>query len=258
MAIRAAAATLVAIVAVIAVSGCGGQGDFLRLTPEEQLAEARRDLAERKWSRAAREFQSLAGTLDGTPYYPEVKYGLGRAYAGMGDYPAAERELSLVTREYPESDWADDALYELAAALWEQSKPAQLDQSTTNQTIDKLREFMNRFPESNRYSEAQALMLTARSRLAQKEYENGKLYLKLGDVMAPQTYFGSVLSEYGDTDWAAWAQLGMGDVHRKDGDFEAAIAAYQAVVSGWPEHPATREAEERLRKLSPSTTAGGE
>lgn len=239
-----------AIASAIVLASCGGQGDFLRLTQEEQLAEARRDLADRKWSQAAKEFQTLAGTLDGTPYYPEVKYGLGRAYAGQGDYPAAERELNIVTREYPESEWADDALYELAAALWVQSKPAQLDQTTTDQTIEKLREFLNRFPESNRYDEAQALLLEARSRLAQKEYENGKLYLKLGDFIAPQTYFQSVLSEYGDTDWAAWAQLGMGDVKRKDGDLEAASAAYNAVISGWPEHPAAREAQDRLRTMN--------
>ena len=245
-----------AIAGVIALFGCGGQGDFVRLAPEDQLNQARRDLADRKWSRAAKEFQTLAGVLDGTSYYPEVKYGLGRAYAGDGDYPAAERELNIVIREYPESEWADDALYELAAALWDQSKPSQLDQSTTHQTIDKLREFLNRFPESNRYDEAQALLLAARSRLAQKEYENGRLYLKLGDILAPQTYFQSVLTEYGDTDWAAWAQLGMGEVECKDGNAEAAAAAYRAVVSGWPDHPAAREADDRLRMLSAKVGGG--
>lgn len=229
---------------------CGGQADFVRLPRDEQLAEARRDLAEREWSRAAKRFQTLSGSLDGTPLFAEVKYGLGKAYAGLGDYPAAERELNTVIREYPESEFADDALFTLAEALWDQSKPSQLDQTVTNQTIDKLREFLNRYPESDRLDDARALMLKARSRLAQKEYDNGALYLRLGDTIAARAYFTSVLRDYADTEWAGAAQFGMAEADRKDGNLDGAADGYRAVVSTWPSSEAARRSEERLRQIA--------
>lgn len=240
--------------AALALAGasvsCGGQSDFVRLGRDEQLAAARRDLAEREWSRAATRFQTLSGTLDGTPLFAEVKYGLGKAYTGLGDYPAAERELNTVVREYPESEWADDALFTIAEALWDQSKPSQLDQTVTNQTIDKLREFLNRYPESDRLADAQALLSKARGRLAQKEYDNGALYLRLGDTIAARAYFTSVLQEYADTEWASWAQFGMAEADRKDGKLAEAAEGYRAVASTWPSSELARRSEERLRDLA--------
>ncbi|MFN0150214.1 MAG: outer membrane protein assembly factor BamD [bacterium] len=244
---QAAAAAFVLLIA--GTASCGGQADFVRLTRDEQLVAARRDLAEREWSRAATRFQTLSGLLDGTPLYAEVKYGLGKSYTGLGDYPAAERELNTVIREYPDSEWADDALFTLAEALWDQSKPSQLDQTVTNQTIEKLREFINRYPESDRMTDAQALLAKARGRLAQKEYDNGALYLRLGDTIAARAYFASVLQEYADTEWAAAAQFGMAEADRKDGKLDAAADGYRAVASTWPSSELARRSEERLREL---------
>jgi len=243
-------AALAALGLLAAAASCGGQSDFVRLSRDEQLAAARRDLADRDWSRAATRFQTLSGLLDGTPLFAEVKYGLGKAYTGLGDYPAAERELNTVIREYPDSEWADDALFTLAEALWDQSKPSQLDQTVTNQTIDKLREFMSRYPESGRMPDAQALLLKARGRLAQKEYDNGALYLRLGDTIAARTYFTTVLHEYADTEWAAGAQFGMAEADRKDGKLSEAAEGYRAVAGTWPSSELARRSEERLRELT--------
>lgn len=245
-----ALAALAALAAALGASGCAShEKRFLALDTEGKLASARAQLERGKWSRAAREYQILAGVLEGTLRYPEVKYGLGRAYAGLKDYPAAEREFTVVLREYAASEWADDALFATAEIYAAQMRPSQLDQTATFQAIEKVREFLRRFPESDRVPEAQALLLEVRSRLARKEYENGRLYLRLGDGLAARTYFLSVVNEYHDTPWSAAAQFGIAESYEKEGRRDEAIAAYRAVVEGWSGNDLARESLDRIRAL---------
>jgi outer membrane protein assembly factor BamD len=231
------------------VAGCGWKGSFLELTTEQKLASAQADLADRKWSRAVEKFRILAGVYRGAPQFPEVQYGLGKAYAGLEDIPAAERELSVVVRDYPASPWADDALFTIAEAYGTQIRPSQLEQSGTLQAIEKLRDFLRRFPDSERVPEAQALLLKARGQLAKKEIENGRLYLKLGDGQAAGVHFETVLRDYPDTEWAAEARFGIARAFCKEGDTDQAKIAFQAVIQQDPNSDFARKSLEQIKRI---------
>jgi outer membrane protein assembly factor BamD len=242
---RAACALLAALLA----GGCGSHGGLRGTTTEEQLAAARADLQREKWSRAVESYTTLCAITEGTLRYPEAKFGLGRAYAGLRDYPAAERELNVVIREHPESEWADDALYAIAETYAEQMRPSQLDQTATWQAVEKVRDFLRRFPESELVPQARALLSRVRGHLAKKDYENGALYLKLGDGLAARTHFEAILRDYADTSWARPAQFGVGEALRKEERFDEAIAAYRAVVDAAPDDELGRKSRERIRAL---------
>jgi outer membrane protein assembly factor BamD len=235
-------------------SGCGWQGDFLTLTTDQKLASARADLAAREWRRASEKFRILAGVYRGTPQFPEVQYGLGRALAGMGDTPAAERELSVVVREYPDSEWADDASFAIAEVYVGQMRPSQLEQTSTYQAIDRLREFLRRFPQSPLEGDAQGLLVKARSQLAKKEVENGRLYLRLGDGPAARVHFETVLHEYADTPWRTEAQFGLARAFCEEFRLDEALAAYRAVVEIDSTGDFGRRSRERIKEIE---TKGG-
>jgi outer membrane protein assembly factor BamD len=251
-------ASAAAALAFLALAGCGSQKEFLRMPVEAQLERAREDLAREDWGDAATKFQILAGSLDGTAHYPEVKLGLGRAYCKMKDYPAAERELNLVVRDYAESEWADDAAFTLAECEYDQIRPSQLDPTAAHRAVDELRGFLVRYPDSNRLADATRLLRDARDHLAKKDYENGRLYLRLGDPPAARKYFEGILADYGDTSWAAWAQFGLGEAAEKEGRRDEAILAYRAVVERWPAHELAARSRDRLARLESgeSTRAG--
>ena len=234
---------------VALAAGCGWRNGFLELTTDQKLVSARADLEAGKWARAAEKFRILAGVYRGTPQFPEVQYGLGRAQAGLKDIPSAERDLGVVVREYPDSEWADDALLAIAEAYVAQIRPSQLDQTNTVQAIDRLHEFLRRFPEGPLVPRAQALLVQARSQLAKKEYENGRLYLRLGDGPAARAHFDTVLSEYADTPWLAAAQFGIGEAYEKEERPVEALAAYRAVVEGYPTDQLARASLERIKEI---------
>jgi len=218
-------------------------------TPGEQLAEARDALTRRKWPRAVNLFSALAGTTLGRPEFPEVKYRLGLAHAGLKDYPASEKELSIVVREYPESEWADDALLAAADGFAAQIRSSQLDQTVTWEALDKVREFFRKFPESDLTPRARELLVRVRTHLATKDYDNGRLYLRLGDGPAARSYFESILRDYSDTPLVTAAQFGIGESYRKEKQPEAAIAAYRAVVDGSADDDLEKRSLERIREL---------
>ncbi len=247
---RASASTLFALcAAAAALTGCGSSKGFVSRTPDAQLAEARDSVARHKWNRAVSQLSALSGTTLGRPEFPEVKYRLGLAYAGLKDYPASEKELSVVVREYPASDFADDAQLAIAEGFAAQIRSSQLDQTVTWQALDKIREFFRRFPDSDLAPRGREILARVRTQLARKEYDNGRLYLRLGDGPAARTYFEGILRDYADTPLATAAQFGVGESYRKENRFDEAIAAYRAVLDANAEAELVRKSGERIREL---------
>ncbi len=246
---RAALGLAGALAMASVAPGCGWRSGFLELTTDQKLDSARADLEARKWGRAVEKFRILAGVYRGTAQFPEVQYGLGRAYAGLEDIPSAERELGVVVREYPESDWADDASLAIAEAYVGQIRASQLEQTTTYQAIDRLREFLRKFPGSALAPEAESLLVISRSQLAKKEYENGRLYLRLQDGPAARVHFETVLREYADTPWCAAAQFGMAEALCEEERADEALAAYRAVVERDSTGDLARSSLERIQAI---------
>lgn len=246
---RAAFALAFTLAFLAVAAGCRWRGGFLELSTEQKVASAQADLAEGKWSRAAEKFRILAGVYRGTPQFAEVQYGLGKAYAGLEDIPAAERELNVVVQDFPGSEWADDALFTIAESYANQIRPAQLDQSGTYQAIEKLRDFLRRYPESNRASEAQALLLKARGQLAKKEIDNGDLYLRLGDGPAARVHFEIVLTDFQDTPWKCRALFGVGESYTKEDRWGEAVAVLQKVVQECPNDEHAPKSLERIQEI---------
>ena len=73
------------------------------------------------------------------------------------------------------------------------------DQDNTKFTIDKIQYFLEEYPNTSHKDECEDMITVLRSKLALKEIESGKLYLRLEKYDSALLYFNLILIEYYDT-----------------------------------------------------------
>ena len=75
--------------------------------------------------------------------------------------------------------------------------------------------FIEDFPKSGLVTDAESAILDLRLKLARKDYEVGRMYLKLEEYDSALVYFKSVLNHYYDTAIADDARIGIVFTHEK-------------------------------------------
>jgi hypothetical protein len=81
-------------------------------------------------------------------------------------------------------------------SYWKQTRPAPYDQEMTRRSIAQFERFLTLFPDHPNAAEIKQYRLTARDRLAEKAFRNGRLYLKLHHWDPARYYFALVRSDY--------------------------------------------------------------
>jgi outer membrane assembly lipoprotein YfiO len=226
---------------LLVVLGCGatiqeqsgGAADFER-------AKAALDRGD--WLEASLGFKSYVEQYPGTDRTDDALYYLGLSYFQNKEYALASAQFDRLTRDFPQSPFAADAMYYLARCDDVLSRPAALDQTETLRAIDRYRQFLQLYPENAHASEAQARLTTLVDRLAEKRFRAGRLYAKLEHRQAAVIYLRSVLSEYPQSRWAGDAAVLLAEVLVKQGKRDEAIAALRQVPP-----QATAEAKARAR-----------
>jgi len=163
-------------------------------------------------------------------------YNSGLSNLSSGNYRSAVKDFADVERKYPYSKWAtksilmqafasyqghsyDDSInasqrfislhpghkdtpyayYLSAIANYEMMSNVQRDQSRTEKAVEALDEVARRFPDSRYANDARQKALLGRDRLAGKEMEVGRYYLKQGSYLAGINRFKKVITDYQTT-----------------------------------------------------------
>lgn len=180
---------------------CASKEYLVRLDAEDQFNVAKRDFDKGKYSRAADGFRRLTFEHPGSARVDEAQFLLAMSYYKMKDHAQAEAEFRHLAVNYLDSPYADDAFFYTGMTHYRQMPAYYHDQSETHKAIDSFSRFLVKYPESEFSSRAKERIRECRDRLARKELENGKLYLKLGGQASAVLYFQHVASEYPDTKW---------------------------------------------------------
>jgi outer membrane protein assembly factor BamD len=69
--------------------------------------------------------------------------------------------------------------------------------------------FIEDFPESDSINDAEEAIGSLRLKLARKDYETGRIYLKLEEYESALVYFQSVMNQYYDTGVSDDARIGI-------------------------------------------------
>ena len=138
-----------------------------------------------------------------------AQYKIGLYLKEKGMYQEARDEFEKAMNDYPNSEWAQAAKFQIAMADMSRASDAQHEQKVTGVAMEEFNEFVKSHPDSQLTPEAKEQMARLKEKEAENNFVIAKFYLKQKNVKAARIYFKEVANKYEDTSWGpkAMAQL---------------------------------------------------
>ncbi|MCX7994506.1 MAG: outer membrane protein assembly factor BamD [candidate division WOR-3 bacterium] len=216
------------------------------LDPDDEFERAREFFYRKKYDLAIKSFERIIFYHASTEFVDDAQFYLARCYFEKKDFTQAITEFEYLIRNFPNTPFFEPSHFLRAKAYFLKSPGYEKDQSETKEAISLLDDFITRFPNSIYSDSARILILQARSRLAKKELENGRLYFKMKEYDAAVLYFKYVIENYPETQFADEARFLLGLSYEKLAKKQEALESYKELLKNeeWKKH-----AEKRIQGL---------
>ena len=241
--------TIILLILTVVWFSCSSESIKPLPGAENQYQIAKREYQKKDWSNAVMEFQKLIFNYPGFAQADSAQFLLAMSYFNNKEYPLAAGEFNKLSFSFPTSFLTDDAMYYAGVCALEQSPKPELDQQYTQIAIERFRDFLEEYPESEFVPQAEQKILEARSKIAKKTYNTAYLYVKLGDYDAALIYLNEILDLYSDTPWFSEAFFLLGEVYLKQNKLDQAKATFQEFVAKFPQDKLAHKARERINHI---------
>ncbi len=174
---------LLIFVAVATVfSSCNEYQKVLKETNVKEKYElAQKYYDAEDYKRALRLFEQIAPKYVGKPQGERVSFFLADCYFKRRDYNTAGYQFERFVKSYPKSDKVVEAEFIGAKSYFELSPNYSLDQTDTDKALAKLQSFVNTYPDSEYYAEANQMAKDLNQKKERKAFEIAKQFSKLGE-----------------------------------------------------------------------------
>ncbi len=152
-----------------------------------------------EYVRAATLIEQILPVYRGTQRAAGLSFTLAKSYYHRRDYILAAHHFDSFVRDYPTSEYAEEATFMRAYCNYLLSPRPSLDQRTTKRSIDQFNLFITRYPDSERVGEAQKLIAEMRAKLLEQSFQGARLYYDMGDYAAAIIAFKNSLADYPET-----------------------------------------------------------
>ncbi len=174
------------LLAAIFLSSCS---EYQKVLKNEDV-KAKYDMAEKfykegDYKRAKRLFEQIAPKYVGKPQGERVMFFFADSYFKSKDYYLAGYQFERFIKSYPRSDKVQEASFLGAKSYYKLSPAYSLDQTDTDKALAKLQIFINTYPESEYFAEANAMAKELTSKKEKKQIEIAKQFNKLGEFNYP-------------------------------------------------------------------------
>ncbi len=215
------------------------------------------------YMRAQTLFDEVTAYYRGTERSETLLNYIARSYMGQKDYYSATEYYKAYVRTYPKGQYAEEAKFMIGYCYYLDSPDARLDQTSTQDAINELQEFVDIYPENERVPEANSLIEELRNKLAYKELLNARLYYNLGNYLG-NNYLSAVivaqnaLENYPETTYredlsmvilqSRYQQAVQSVAEKKQERFIETIDEYYSFINEFPEGKYRRQADRILRE----------
>jgi outer membrane protein assembly factor BamD len=177
----------------------------------------------------------------------------------LKDYAMASFYFKNFCSSYPTSKRAEEASFMMAKSFQMESPRYNLDQSNTLKAIEQYQNFVNKYPKSERVSDANEAIDQLRAKLQKKAYENALLYYKIKQYQAASVALKALLKDYPGIDnperihllairsMKLYADNSVGNKRLER--YENAAKEIILFREKYPENPYTREINELYDKI---------
>ena len=191
---------ILALVALVALNSCNDFNRLVKSTDNEMKYEVAMDYYDRgDYNHALQLFDLLQASFRNTPKGEAITYRTALCYYYQDDYDVAEYYFQRFTQTYPFSRDAEKAAFMSAYCSYLQSPEAGLDQTNTVSAIKQLKEFVERYPNSDSLNRANALLTDLNDKLEEKDYNMCRLFYRMENYSAAITSFENLLKKYPNT-----------------------------------------------------------
>lgn len=211
----------------IVMSGCAGNKSNRDIDYESEFEKGKIALAKKKYVRAQDHFNRVVIAASHTELGDDAMYYLGESYfLSKNEYLLAIAEYDRLIRRMPFSPFVEKARYRICESYVIMSPKYFRDQTYSEKAIEKLQEFIDDYPNSNKRETAQEDILILRGKLSNKAYESGVLYMKMEEYKAAMLAFKQVTDLYYDTDYIELAHMKIIACHIERDEFDQAKSYY--------------------------------
>ncbi len=149
------------------------------------------------------------------PLAPVAQYKLGLVLKSVLRYYEAEDAFNKVISNYPTSEWAEAAKFQIAACRAAVSRSPDYDQWATSEAKDKFEEFIREHPDAVLSRDAEKSIAQLKEKEAEANFNIGRFYEKQKADASAKIYYQDVIDHYGDSPWAAKALERMQVLEKK-------------------------------------------
>lgn len=172
--------------ALILFSSCN---EYQKALKNEDV-KVKYDLAQKYYDagdfkRAKRLFEQIAPRYVGKPQGERVMFFFANSYFETEDYYLSGYQFERFIKSYPRSDKVQEASFLGAKSYYKLSPAYSLDQTDTDKALSKLQTFINTYPESEFFEEANTMARELTAKKEKKQIEIAKQFNKLGKFNYP-------------------------------------------------------------------------
>ena len=197
------------ISSIFVLGGCTGKNVNMEEDLTPKFNKAMKFFNKEKYHRARDEFNYIIMTDPGSKLASESQYYKGESLFQIKEYGEAGITFDRYIRFTNDLEKIEKSRYRICECSIYSTNSYQRDQKQSKRALDQLQMFLEDFPKSDLVSDAEQSIIELRIKLAEKDYEIGRLYLKLEEYEAALIYFRSVLNNYYDTVLADDARIGI-------------------------------------------------
>lgn len=252
---------LISALLLLVAASCSDYNKVLQSTDTEyKYKKAVEYYKSKEYAKAIGLFTDLVRIFRGTSKADDIYYYFAKSHFGQRDYLMAGHFFKNLVKEYPRSDYAEEAQYMIGYCFYLDSPKPRLDQTTSQQAIDALQFFINVYPMSSRVEEARRLIDELKDKLVFKSYLSGKLYFDLGQYKAAVISLDNSLKEYPQTKYReelsfmlleAKYRLGVNSVEEKRIErLNMALDEFFAFADEFPKSKRIKTAKKYYRVLA--------
>lgn len=244
----------------IIFGSCGKYQKTLKSHDEKAKYEMAEQLYKNgKYKKSIALFEQIASSYAGKPQGERVLYMFGDAYYKTRQYSLASYQFERLQKLYPRSQKVVEVAFLEAKSLYVQVPKYSVDQTLTEQALEKLQLFLDRYSHSEFAKEANQMTLDLVNQLQKKEFEIAKQYDLIRDYQAAVKSLdnfllnnpGSIFKEealfvrlHSTYEWAINSVE-----HKKEERLKTAKEAYENLLKSYPETKYKKEADKMLQKI---------
>jgi len=152
----------------------------------------------KKYSKAKESFKYVILHSTGSRLALESEFYLAESLYSLKEYMDALYSYDNYARSSQDINLIELSRFRICECVYKLSSSYKNDQSTTTDALDKIEIFLEDYPNSEYHAPTLELRKNLRYRLAMKEYESARLYMKLGEYKSALIYLSDALSNYSD------------------------------------------------------------